>query len=154
MSDTLYLLKAIPSCLLGIPNCSEWQWLSVARPRFLSLLGLVGLVTKYVSKPIHKPWGQDIGIAIVFLIWGLDQDFQSMFLLKKVEWWKVIAKGNFKKQHQEQFQQDSYKCSHKKMFKLCNFIFHVLQERVALAISVAGLDRAKEHDCTHFATFL
>ena len=99
--------RQVPSCLLGIPNCSEWQWLSVARPRFLSLLGLLGLVTKYVSKPIHKPWGQDIGIAIVFLIWGLVEEFQTMFPLEKVAWWKVIAKSNFKKQLQEQFQQDS-----------------------------------------------
>ena len=67
----------------------------------------LGLVTKYVSKPIHKPWGQDIGIAIVFLIWGLDEEVQTMFPLQKVDWWKVIAKGNFKKQHQEQYQHDS-----------------------------------------------
>ena len=69
----------------------------------------LGLVTKYVSKPIPKPWGQDIGIAIVFLIWGLDEEAQMTFPLdlEKVGWWKVIANGKFKKQHQEQFQQDS-----------------------------------------------
>ena len=39
-SISLQNQRQVPSCLLRIPNCSEWQWLSVARPRFLSLLGL------------------------------------------------------------------------------------------------------------------
>ena len=68
----------------------------------------LGLVTKYVSKPIPKPWGQDIRIiAIVFLIWGIDEKFQTMFQLEKVDWWKVTAKVSFIKQHHEQCQQDN-----------------------------------------------
>ena len=50
----------------------------------MSLLGLLGLVTKYVSKPIPKPRGQDIGIAIVFLIWRLDKSFKRCFHWKRL----------------------------------------------------------------------